>query len=456
MLVHRVLVILVELQQSAGAVEIGDEAFQDAGAVQVVEDHAQPARMRQQRQEPAARLGRRFRGKLRRLPADEFPRGRRDRRVVEVRQLGQPHDLRQVAAKFLQAAAGGGDSGGPHAKPLLHAMAQHGGGQPGEPLPTHRLGHEPLDHVAHLVRVAEILAHELFHRQQPGDRLVAQGRGDPQLLAARQHVGGLAGVEVQLVAEPEEEFTRPLDRCKVFVAQCAAVAQFARIGRAVANESDPAEQLQVAQPAGGSLDVGLQQEDGFAVAGPLFEPRLHDRRHQVAGPPAHLAAEAPHEPLEKPLAAAKQPRLHQRGANGRIPGGQPARLPRRADAVAQDQSHVEDVAQQPFGQGGDPCGRRATVQDHQVHVAIGGDVAPAVAAVDDQGHLGEQALGAVLAQVGQRRTDQFHEHVVAEIGRTGRHTSTPEPSASWRRLKSSFPLASRALAASTLERSSDT
>ena len=56
MLVHRVLVILVELQQSAGAGEIGDEAFQDGGVVQVAEQRAQPAGMRQQREEPAAGL----------------------------------------------------------------------------------------------------------------------------------------------------------------------------------------------------------------------------------------------------------------------------------------------------------------------------------------------------------------------------------------------------------------
>ena len=53
----------------------------------------------------------------------------------------------------------------------------------------------------------------------PADRLVAQGGGDPQLLAARQHVGGLAGVEVQLVAEPEEKFAGPPQRRKVFLAR---------------------------------------------------------------------------------------------------------------------------------------------------------------------------------------------------------------------------------------------
>ena len=60
MLVDRVLVILVELQQSAGAGELGNEAFQDGGVVQVAQQRAQPAGMRQQRQEAAARLRRRL------------------------------------------------------------------------------------------------------------------------------------------------------------------------------------------------------------------------------------------------------------------------------------------------------------------------------------------------------------------------------------------------------------
>ena len=62
-LVHRVLVILVELQQAAGAGELGDEALQDGGVVQVAEQRSKPAGMRQQREEAAAGLRRRLAGK---------------------------------------------------------------------------------------------------------------------------------------------------------------------------------------------------------------------------------------------------------------------------------------------------------------------------------------------------------------------------------------------------------
>ncbi len=60
MLVHRVLVILVELQESAGAGEFGNESLQDGGVVQIAKQRAEPARMRQQREEAAARLRRRL------------------------------------------------------------------------------------------------------------------------------------------------------------------------------------------------------------------------------------------------------------------------------------------------------------------------------------------------------------------------------------------------------------
>ena len=100
--------------------------------------------------------------------------------------------------------------------------------------------------------------------------------------------------------------------------------------------------------------------------------------------------------------------------------GQPAGLPGGADAVAQDQPHVEDVAQQPLGQAGHPRRRAAAVQDHQVHVAVGGHVATAVTAVGHQGDFIEQPVGAGFAQVRQRSVDQFQQHGVAEIGRQAR------------------------------------
>ena len=59
MLVDRVLVILVELQQAAGVAELGNEPLQKAGVVQLAQQRPEPGRMAQQRKEMAAGLRRR-------------------------------------------------------------------------------------------------------------------------------------------------------------------------------------------------------------------------------------------------------------------------------------------------------------------------------------------------------------------------------------------------------------
>ena len=74
---------------------------------------------------------------------------------------------------------------------------------------------------------------------------------------------------MQLVAEPEQKGVGRLDGVVVFLAQRAAIAEFGEVGHAVADEADPAQQLEIAQRALGAFDVGLQEEDRLAVAMPL-------------------------------------------------------------------------------------------------------------------------------------------------------------------------------------------
>ena len=132
--------------------------------------------------------------------------------------------------------------------------------------------------------------------------------------------------------------------------------------------------------------------------------------------------------------------------------GQAAGLPHRADAVPQDQPRVEHVADQPLGQGEQAGGGRRPVQDHQVNVAVGGHVAAAITAVGHDGDVVDEPLGTGLAQVLQGILDQFQDHGVAKVA-VQRASSIPGQPAACRALKSSWPFASRALAASTLERS---
>ena len=130
-------------------------------------------------------------------------------------------------------------------------------------------------------RVLKVLAHELLDRQQalrPADSFA--GLGQPQLLGAVEHVVGLARAESagRCAARAESRGPRAAARCSS-LRQPAGLAQRVEIALAVADEADPADELQIAQAAAGALDVRLEQEDRFAVlaralrGGPLRPPR---------------------------------------------------------------------------------------------------------------------------------------------------------------------------------------
>jgi len=60
---------------------------------------------------------------------------------------------------------------------------------------------------------------------------------------------------------------------------------------------------------------------------------------------------------------------------------------RGANAMAEDQAGVEHVAQEPLGKPGDAVGSARRMEEHQVYVAIGGDIAATITAVGHQGDL---------------------------------------------------------------------
>ena len=253
-------------------------------------------------------------------------------------------------------------------------------------------------HVADAVRMAEVVAHEMLDRQQAVGRFEAAVLGQAKLLRTGEHVAGLAGVEVQLIAKPEQERVGRLDGVVIFLAQRAAIAEFGEVGHAVAGEADPAQQLQIAKRALRSLDVGLQEEDRLAVAPPLVIARPLDARQQPAAAPADPLPEGVHEVLEDQRISGQQAGIDQRGADHGVARGQRAGLPHRADAMPQDQPHVEHVADQPLGQGEQARGGGRPVENHQVDVAVGRHVAAAVTAVGHDRDVVHESLGTAPRQ----------------------------------------------------------
>ena len=87
-------------------------------------------------------------GSVRGLAADDLPRFGGDRLVVQVGQVDQPDDGRQVAAQPFEPVRGGDHARGPATNAASIAMAEERRRQRADARPGQRLGHEALGHVA--------------------------------------------------------------------------------------------------------------------------------------------------------------------------------------------------------------------------------------------------------------------------------------------------------------------
>ena len=158
-------------------------------------------------------------------------------------------------------------------------------------------------------------------------------------------------------------------------------------------------------------------------------------------------------PIER-LAARQEPRFDQRGADLGVVAGQGAGLVDGADAVAQHQPGIEDVAEQPLGQRRHAIGEALFAKDHQVHVGIGSDLAAAVAAVGDQGHAVAEQLGMIRGQPLQSDPVEPSQDLVPQIGGRGA-SSTPDRPVLCSALSRSRPVARRDFASRMWGRRAD-
>jgi len=329
------------------------------------------------------------------------------------------HDFAEAGAQSGEGPVGGHDFGGPGHIAARDAPPEDHVPRASQAPRGPRLGQEARHEVAHAVGVAEVLAHELLDREQPRGGLVAEAGGDADLLGAAEHVGRLACLEVQLVAQAEEELARLGHGGQIVGREGAAGAEGVGLGGAVAGRPRPAEQLDLAQVARRSLQVRLEQVHGVAELGPFLAPRLLHGREDRPAAAADLGLELLGEVDEHPGAARQEPRFHERAGDGGVLAGQGAGLLGGAHAVAEHQAGVEHVAEEALGQGGqgrDLCGR---AEDHQVHVGIGGHVAAAVAAVGHQGDLPDQARGPVGGNRREGRLEEVQQHLVPQVGDGG-------------------------------------
>ena len=182
---------------------------------------------------------------------------------------------------------------------------------------------------------------------------------------------GLPGVEVQFVAQPQQELAGPLrSRRRSSSLSTPSACNCAEIGRAVADEADPADQLDVAQRAPRPLDVRLQQEDRLAVADAA--PSARSCSMPAMSQRARRRTWRRNRRMKRSNSGSLPPSSRDSTSDVQIIGS-PQASRQACSGVRtlwpEDQAGVEHVAQQPLGQRRHAVGRRRAVQDHQVDVA---------------------------------------------------------------------------------------
>ncbi len=233
-----------------------------------------------------------------------------------------------------------------------------------------------------------VLLHEAFDRQLDVVVFVAEQTGDAALVIEQQAILGAPGEHVQGIADPPEELLAGSQHAALAFHQEAFAHQGVQVEAAELAAGHPEDGLDVAQAAGGALDVGLEVVLGVVVLGVaalLFvafgQEELLARPHvRAAGNPQHALAQA--------VRAADGAAFHEGGDHRQVGACFLRALLHRAHALADFQADVPEQGEEAFDRLAEALLVLAVEEDQQVDVGVGVEFAAAVAAHGDQGDVG--------------------------------------------------------------------
>ena len=189
MLVNGVFVVFVELQQAASMREFGDHSLQHARFVQLMQQFAQHRRLRKDRQETLHRRGGNLIRQSSHRRADLFPSRGGNPLLIQIRQIGEPQNLRQIALQFSPSLFGQADAGPTRKSPSIKWL--NTGANISRSRVQGAIRPKTARDIAHAARVPEIILHELLDRQHSLGPFVAEQFGHSHLLGPIQHVFAL-------------------------------------------------------------------------------------------------------------------------------------------------------------------------------------------------------------------------------------------------------------------------
>ena len=346
MLVHRVVMVHVELHQRDDLAEFRHEAAEHAGFVHLPEDALDIGRRGQDLEEPGIGLP-----VVAQIVADQLERAtdQLDRVGVEVRVVpaGEHEPLDQVARVLLEHVRPGDVQAAALEDKIGLALDRHlAAFERRQHPPDHveRLGvvefqrrAEDAGQVAHILGHEEVALHEALDPQHAGAVIIAEPRGEVGLYVEGQLLVGPPGEEVEVAADRPEEILGALEQPVFLGAQYALAHQFGAGFDPVEILADPEQRVQVPETPLAVLDVGLDHVAGIAHLPVPFVALGHLGGDELRAGLGHdLGFEPMHQLVEQFAVAGQVARFQRRRAHRHVGA-------RHADAVVDGADGMADL-----------------------------------------------------------------------------------------------------------------
>ncbi len=396
-LVHRVVVVHVELHHRHDAAEIRHEAAKQARLVHAAQHHFGRVGGGEDRQEKLVRrriVAQLVVHQLQRL-GEEADRIGVEGEIVAVRQPEHADEIDRIAGEGLLVRDGDAVVIDLEVGALLEAAARFRA-QLGDETVEDRsrlfvalfqLGAEDGGEVADILGDEKIVLHEALDVDQAVVIAVAEAGGELALQVEGQALFRAAGEEVQVAADRPEEGLAAPEHLRLATGEDALAGELLVGLHPVGVAGDPEEGVEVAQAPLAVLDVGLDEIAGLAgLAMPLVtlgELGGDEVRHGVLD---HLGVEPALQFAEQFFIAEDVASLQQGGADGEVGARLADAFIHRAGGVADLQAHVPEAVEHGLGDALPPGGLLVGEEEEQIDVRPGRQHAAAIAAGGDDGH----------------------------------------------------------------------
>ena len=390
MLVHRIVVVHVELHQRDDLAEFRDEAAEHAGLVHPPQDQLRIAARGQHRhEEPVGFLVvAHGLGDQAERAGDLLQRGRMELQPVDIGDVEEADQVDRIALEDVRArkrdAAAVIDEfqrAGDLADAVGEAAERRG--EPGKLLGllVFEGGAEDAGEVADVLGHQEIVLHEALDGGQAGVIVIAEGFGDFALDVEGQALFGLAGQEMHVAAHRPEEIVGLLEELVFLAREHAELDQVGRILDPVEILGDPEQRVEVAQAALAFLDVRLDQiarVAGLAVALVALGELGGDEVR--AGVLDDFAVETGLQLVRQILRAADIAGFEDRGADRHVAARQPDAFVDRAGGMADLEAEIPQDIEHEFDRRLGPDGLLHRQQEEKIDIRTRRQRAAAIAA----------------------------------------------------------------------------